>query len=616
MTQPNFNSGPHSHYHISTGEPCRCGWGRPDLLSFSKVATSWDEMKGWKKLQNPEAQATMQELETRNYVRDNTEKWMPWLLGQMRQGNLNWGIPTTYGNLKQLMYYPIGTGSQVLSRDRWNHWADWFNSGHPTRQAIDPNKATVHDVHPAIEAWDKDMEARQRSMGQQDGTVVHSYPNGWTLRELSEPDHLKREGDAMGHCVGGYGDRLVDQGGNLQIFSLRDPQGEPHVTHGVQHEHDAHGGGDPGYAYNVNGKGNREPLPEYADMLKQYWSTVPPEQRPRSENDNDDYFYNDLDHIQEVAKRIEAEKENPTPKGEPDTDEYGFIKSDGQKWEEPEWKDLLGEAVPTRNGEYATPHWDALDDVYNVAHHYGHIPNLAKGLEDYQQDWQDEFDRHYEPGMANYNPDTGEEMPYHSEFDWDPKDEELIEDLKNHDFPPTEEGLEQYSEKLMEAETGERDYWAEQDPRYQMINHMYKKINPHFVDGPEPWSNEIPNPEKVGRTASSGPLYYRWVFTPSGVELSHNDDDHPAHLQYHQDLGSQVNEQSMVHGYAYRIKNGWRLTDWEHQPVEDPYIHKSVVDAINNEEGMRVASVEEPTWEPAELDFDRLHYGRPLPRIT
>jgi hypothetical protein len=39
---------------------------------------------------------------------------------------------------------------------------------------------------------------------------------------------LKAEGDAMGHCVGGYCDDVVSRG--TKIYSLRDAKGQPHVT--------------------------------------------------------------------------------------------------------------------------------------------------------------------------------------------------------------------------------------------------------------------------------------------------------------------------------------------------------------------------------------------------
>jgi hypothetical protein len=45
-------------------------------------------------------------------------------------------------------------------------------------------------------------------------------------------DALKYEGDAMGHCVGGYCDEVRD--GATRIFSLRDANGRPHATVEVQ----------------------------------------------------------------------------------------------------------------------------------------------------------------------------------------------------------------------------------------------------------------------------------------------------------------------------------------------------------------------------------------------
>ena len=48
-------------------------------------------------------------------------------------------------------------------------------------------------------------------------------------RDFSDLEkQLKYEGDAMGHCVGGYCDEVLE--GNSRIFSLRDAKGEPHVT--------------------------------------------------------------------------------------------------------------------------------------------------------------------------------------------------------------------------------------------------------------------------------------------------------------------------------------------------------------------------------------------------
>jgi len=65
--------------------------------------------------------------------------------------------------------------------------------------------------------------------------VHKSYPEGFKWQELKHPTDpnvtekaLKYEGDAMGHCVGGYCPDVL--AGDTKIYSLRDAKGEPHVT--------------------------------------------------------------------------------------------------------------------------------------------------------------------------------------------------------------------------------------------------------------------------------------------------------------------------------------------------------------------------------------------------
>ena len=38
----------------------------------------------------------------------------------------------------------------------------------------------------------------------------------------------------MGHCVGGYKDDV--ENGYLDVLSLRDPKGDPHVTTGIRYD--------------------------------------------------------------------------------------------------------------------------------------------------------------------------------------------------------------------------------------------------------------------------------------------------------------------------------------------------------------------------------------------
>jgi hypothetical protein len=187
--------------------------------------------------------------------------------------------------------------------------------------------------------------------------------------------------------------------------------------------------------------------------------------------------------------------------------------------------------------------------------------------------------------------------------------------------PPREIYYLPYEERQKALRDAELQHQAEQweniDPDYiPMLNHLGPKLmnnwqeirppasvsyNPPIQVAPgqtplfdrtpttdpaavaQPWTRY--DGQTFSRTAMiSDPLYYRWVFSPASgeVTLAHNLDDDP---KLHGDLAREQNEPGLVHGYAYRIGGGWRLTDWEHRPVEDPYVVAQVMRKLRDEEG-------------------------------
>lgn len=112
------------------------------------------------------------------------------------------------------------------------------------------------------------------------------------------------------------------------------------------------------------------------------------------------------------------------------------------------------------------------------------------------------------------------------------------------------------------------------------------------------------------------PLYYRFLFDPQDgeVTLSSNDEDHPAHVRYHLDMAEQTGAAQPYHGYAYRVGRGWRLTDWEHNAIDDPFINAAVLRALRKAEG-EYHPHPHMDWEEIEdapEEFDRFHYGLPV----
>lgn len=118
------------------------------------------------------------------------------------------------------------------------------------------------------------------------------------------------------------------------------------------------------------------------------------------------------------------------------------------------------------------------------------------------------------------------------------------------------------------------------------------------------------NPPVFSHVKRILPLYYRWALAPStgDVILSHNHEAHPARVRTHTDLAAEVNEPGASHGYAYRIKGGWRLHDYDHKAIEDPFVHAQVVKALGRREGLPALPEQTPT--PA-ADWSMFQYGQP-----
>ena len=111
-------------------------------------------------------------------------------------------------------------------------------------------------------------QAQAQETAQQSLPTVKDYPTGFTWKELthSDPDTLdailKKEGDTMQNCIGGYGADVIDDG--TKLYSLRDPAGNPHANIEVR----------PGeYGPNIRqikGKQNEAPNENYQTYIQDF----------------------------------------------------------------------------------------------------------------------------------------------------------------------------------------------------------------------------------------------------------------------------------------------------------------------------------------------------------
>nr|WP_250808621.1 PcfJ domain-containing protein [Neorhizobium tomejilense] len=149
------------------------------------------------------------------------------------------------------------------------------------------------DAEKMSEEWHASL-ARNRSKAanlMSGATKIAEFDDGSFVAELTTAEALRAEGDAMGHCVGGYWLRV--QMGMSRIVSLRDVSGEPHATIELNRLGNVHvdgfgalsvmGGITPGanavlpagidwFASQIRGKQNQFPVEKYAEKVRKWLS--------------------------------------------------------------------------------------------------------------------------------------------------------------------------------------------------------------------------------------------------------------------------------------------------------------------------------------------------------
>lgn len=109
-----------------------------------------------------------------------------------------------------------------------SHLLDYLDQTGYTQQQME--RVTFPDAVRATARWSKELaKKRETPEFMLEGTApVKQYEDGFQWVDVLSPEALRAEGDAMGHCVGGYCDSVKD--GSARILSLRDAKGRPHVT--------------------------------------------------------------------------------------------------------------------------------------------------------------------------------------------------------------------------------------------------------------------------------------------------------------------------------------------------------------------------------------------------
>lgn len=619
------------HPHFRTGDPCYCPWGshhNQEILGAVHEASKidWLVERKDKYSQTPEGQEALKNLQRIVGEEPKIDPLAPWLWREIKKKRLTPGLRYTSDP---------GYGPDI------GHIADWYASNSPSRRGVDVMQLQFapsgdeNSIQTKINQWDEELRAKmeeERQMSQ--GEVMHRFPDDWTIRRL-RGDELGDEGDAMGHCVGGMGyDREVEAG-HAGIFSLRDPHNDPHVTMELrppgtednpsdegtrdQLSHDENGMlRAPGAAvWQIQGKSDSEPIPEYKDRLKDWFKTLdPPAYVPSNQSKTSVPVATDPDSLAFWHEPEEDESYGDDPYRLSPGSGYDYgLDSDADKdpfeWQGgPDWPKVVNNTLHRQYaGRGYTYEPDRGEDVNGIAHEHGLEDELRDSVESHYPEMESNFyqnvyneDAVIGPQEQWNNWDRGQMMNglYHGNRNQSmlrrgPDEQPLTQDqITTPQIHPGQGGLPLPGQMGLPG---------------QQPSGLLRAPTPPYQDpsvSGHPWYAPL---SKVA--AKVPPIYYRFVFSPKGgVSLVDNDTTHPAWTPYHRDIAGASGEANLIHGFAYRIGDGWRLTTEEHKPVHDPHVVAQVVRALMEREGHQ--KPRQSAWTPTEWDFDRTHFGLPF----
>ena len=195
-------------------------------------------------------------------------------------------------------------GSIMVNDDLLN-MRDWLRSENPELASY-----TYEQAIKASEEWHAMVASGGEGLEYQEKNIVYGPEwnnkqfNGWTIQEVRTRNDLLAEGYRMDHCVGDYCEEV--KSGVSRIFSLRDPENEPHVTM------ESNFSGKE--AKQIRGKSNSVPKDGYKAMIRE-WVESGNGMISFTDEDNDLYYewdkalnnyfkISNLDHVIEGINEV------------------------------------------------------------------------------------------------------------------------------------------------------------------------------------------------------------------------------------------------------------------------------------------------------------------------
>ena len=125
--------------------------------------------------------------------------------------------------------------NKPLEQSILDHILDWMNSKEAEPYLARLDRISVPASIDHSEKWTVLINKRNEKILKKQTQVldesiktVFEFENGYSIVKLNKERAFLEEGVKMGHCVGSYFEKYLS--GDLEIFSLRDNDNEPHCT--------------------------------------------------------------------------------------------------------------------------------------------------------------------------------------------------------------------------------------------------------------------------------------------------------------------------------------------------------------------------------------------------
>ena len=334
---------------------------------------------------------------------------------------------------------------------------DWVQAKNP-----DVMKYTMDQANKESINWHEELKEQESTVAYKTHNVVFHFGAGWEIVKLSGGD-CKAEGELMGHCVGGYSESVAS--GKTNIFSLRDPKNQPHVTieANIEKSKELEKGWNPKQPklffeiIQIQGKENKEPITEYKELIKHWFDSLKSKYNVTMSED-------DFDASITGANLTEFEQIN----------EYGILMNlPGIGGSESEYKENIeeieGDAAHSSyfNMRVAKDNCNALLDY---AIQRSQLDLLEKGLASYEEEVNERFNEwSMDAGLTHPYPDEKDFMIYPDETSQQLEfGEAYFKGTPKLDQKAYDEAFKLHDEEIRELE-------ATFEPQ-QLANYLYQKI--------------------------------------------------------------------------------------------------------------------------------------------